>query len=150
MFHRLTSCTHRVAFVTGAGGALGRAIVLQFARDGVTRIAGVDLSERTLAETAAVLHAEFPGVEFLTSLADISNEEQIQATFRQIVDKFGRIDYAVNNAAIGSPFVTTGDAELKDFERIQSVNVKGTWLCQREELRQMAKQVPLVSEGSAA
>jgi NAD(P)-dependent dehydrogenase (short-subunit alcohol dehydrogenase family) len=124
--------------------------VLQFAHDGVTRIAGLDISERGLAETAAVLQSEVPGVEFLSSTADISNEEQIQVAFKRIVDKFGRIDYAVNNAAIASPFVTTGNAELKDFERVQNVNIKGTWLCQREELRQMVKQDPLVPEGGTA
>lgn len=97
-----------------------------------------------------MLHVEFPDVEFLSCTVDISNEEQIQATFREIVAKFERIDYAVNNAAIGSPFVTTGDAQLEDFERVQNINIKGTWLCQREELRQMVKQGPLVTEGVAA
>lgn len=83
-------------------------------------------------------------MEFLPIVADMSNEAEIKAAFQQVVSKFGRIDYAVNNAAIASPFVTTGDAELKDFDRIQNINLRGTWLCEREELKQMMKQEPLV------
>jgi len=135
---------HRVAFITGAAGALGRAVALQFARDGVKYIAGLDVSQSGLSETARLLRAEAPDVEFLPVTADMSDEEQIQGAFKQVVDKFGRIDYAVNNAAIASPFVTTGDADTADFDRVQRINLKGTWFCEREELRQMMKQKPLV------
>jgi NAD(P)-dependent dehydrogenase (short-subunit alcohol dehydrogenase family) len=92
------------------------------------------------------LQGEAPDAEFLPIAADMSDEDEIKAAFQQVVEKFGRIDYAINNAAIASPFVTTGDAELKDFDRIQNVNLRGTWLCEREELRQMMKQEPLVPE----
>lgn len=79
-------------------------------------------------------------------MADMSNENEIKTAFQQVVLKFGRIDYAINNAAIASPFVTTGDAELKDFDRVQNINLRGTWLCEREELRQMINQEPLAPE----
>lgn len=118
--------------------------MLQFARDGVKRISGLDLSRDSLAETAKLLKAEAPDVEFLQLAADMSDEQQVQSVFQESVAKFGRIDYAVNNAAIASPFVTTGDAQAADFDRIQRINLRGTWLCEREELRQMMKQEPLV------
>jgi len=135
-----------VAFITGAGGAVGRALVLQFARDGVKRISGLDISQNGLDDTAKILKSESPDVEFFGISADMSNESQIKDAFKKVVEKFGRIDYAINNAAIASPFVTTGDAETKDFDRVQNINLKGTWLCEREELKQMLKQEPLVSE----
>lgn len=47
------------------------------------------------------------------------------------------------NAAIASPFVTTGDAQTRDFDRLIRINLKGTWLCEREELKQMMAQEPL-------
>ncbi|KAL5352905.1 hypothetical protein ACLOAV_002853 [Pseudogymnoascus australis] len=135
-----------VAFITGAGGAVGRAIALQFARDGVRRIAGLDISQTGLLDTAKELKDEIPDAEFLPIVADMSNENEIKTAFQQVVLKFGRIDYAINNAAIASPFVTTGDAELKDFDRVQNINLRGTWLCEREELRQMINQEPLAPE----
>ncbi|KFY94927.1 hypothetical protein V498_03641, partial [Pseudogymnoascus sp. VKM F-4517 (FW-2822)] len=135
-----------VAFITGAGGAVGRAIALQFARDGVRRIAGLDISQTDLLDTAKELKDEIPDAEFLPIVADMSNENEIKTAFQQVVLKFGRIDYAINNAAIASPFVTTGDAELKDFDRVQNINLRGTWLCEREELRQMINQEPLAPE----
>ncbi|KAK5196188.1 hypothetical protein LTR99_004977 [Exophiala xenobiotica] len=139
-----------VALITGAGGALGRAIALQFARDGVRRIAGLDLSQDGLAATAEAVKSEVPEIEFLPVTVDISDEKQIADAFRQVVDKFSRIDYAINNAAIASPFVTTGDAEVQDFDRVQRINLKGTWLCEREELRQMMKQEPLPQTGESS
>jgi NAD(P)-dependent dehydrogenase (short-subunit alcohol dehydrogenase family) len=94
--------------------------------------------------------SEVPEIEFLPVTVDISDEKQIADAFRQVVDKFSRIDYAINNAAIASPFVTTGDAEVQDFDRVQRINLKGTWLCEREELRQMMKQEPLLQTGESS
>ncbi|EXJ82884.1 hypothetical protein A1O3_06700 [Capronia epimyces CBS 606.96] len=132
-----------VAFITGAGGALGRAIAIEFARQGVKRIAGLDLREDALIGTAEALKAEASDVEFLPVTGDMSDEEQIKDVFAKVVAKFGRIDYAINNAAIGSPFIPTDETATADFDRVQKINVKGTWLCEREELRQMLKQDPL-------
>lgn len=133
--------------MTGAGGALGRAVALEFARGGVKRIAGLDFSEKALAASSKALKDEVVDVDFLPVLVDISDEKQVEDAFGKVVNKFGRIDYAVNNAAIASPFVTTGESEVKDFDRIQKVNIRGTWLCEREELRQMIKQNPLPPAG---
>ena len=133
----------RVALITGAGGALGRAIALQFARDGVRRIAGLDLSDKALHETAASLSVEVPDVDFLPIAVDISDEEQVARAFKSAFDRFGRIDYGINNAAIAAPFVPTGATTLEAFEKVQKINLRGTWLCEREELRYMAKQEPL-------
>ncbi|OQV03078.1 hypothetical protein CLAIMM_08174 [Cladophialophora immunda] len=139
-----------VVLVTGAGGALGRAIALQFARDGVRRIAGLDLSDKALNETAASLSAEVLDVDFLPIAVDISDEEQVARAFKSTVDRFGRIDYAINNAAIAAPFVPTGETTLEAFEKVQKINLRGTWLCEREELRYMVKQEPLETRNGRA
>ncbi|KAK5047283.1 hypothetical protein LTR84_006805 [Exophiala bonariae] len=131
------------ALITGAGGALGRAITLQFARDGVRRIAALDLSDKGLTETAEALKSEVPNVEFLPISVDIGDEEQVIRAFGSTVSKFGRIDYAINNAAIAAPFLPTGETTIADFERVQRVNLRGTWLCEREALKQMVNQEPL-------
>ncbi|KAH0835083.1 Levodione reductase [Fonsecaea pedrosoi] len=139
-----------VALITGAGGALGRAVALQFARDGVRQIAGLDLSKKALSETAAALTAEVPDVDFLQLAVDISDEEQVARAFKSTIDRFGRIDYAINNAAIAAPFVPTGEATLEAFEKVQRINLRGTWLCEREELRHMEKQELLEAHNGRA
>ncbi|EXJ88953.1 hypothetical protein A1O3_02017 [Capronia epimyces CBS 606.96] len=136
-----------VAFITGAGGALGRAMALQFARDGVRRIAGVDLSPQGLSDTAQALRTADPAVDFLPLAADISNEEQVATAFRSVIHRFGRVDYAVNNAAIAGPLGPTDTLAVDDLDRVQKINLRGTWLCEREELKHMATQEPLQTEG---
>ncbi|KAF8856087.1 short chain dehydrogenase/ reductase [Acephala macrosclerotiorum] len=129
-----------VAFVTGAGGSIGRAVVLQFARDGCSKIIGLDISQASLSETTSALHTLFPQVEFLEIIANMADEEQVKSAFERAVTKFGRIDYAVNNAAVSSPFTGTADSDLAQLRRSVSINLEGTWLCEREELRLMMKQ----------
>lgn len=75
--------------------------------------------------------------------ANLQNEEEVKAGFRQAVEKFGRIDYAVNNAAIASPFKGTHESETGDFDRVVGINLRGLWFCQREELRIMMGQEAL-------
>lgn len=96
-----------------------------------------------MTETAEALRAEVPDLDYLPITVDISDEEQVILAFEATVSKFGRIDYAINNAAIAAPFLPTAETTLADFERVQRVNVRGTWLCEREALKQMLKQEPL-------
>jgi len=134
---------YSVALVTGAGGAIGQACILQFARDGVTKIVGIDLAEVSLRETASMLCNEFPRVEFEPLIADLSDEEQVKLAFEKAVNRFDRIDYAVNNAAIAGPMTKTSDTDSLAFDRVLGTNLKGVWFCERLELSLMLKQSPL-------
>ena len=109
----------------------------------MTRIAGLDLSSTALQETAKALQQEFPKVVFLELVMNLGDEEQVEATFKKVVEKFGRIDYLVNNAAIGSPLLPSTELSSATFDKIMGVNLKGTWLCERAALTQMVTQVPL-------
>jgi NAD(P)-dependent dehydrogenase (short-subunit alcohol dehydrogenase family) len=131
-----------VLFITGAGGALGRAVCLQFAQDGVKQISGLDISKKGLDETASILLQVFPGVVFHKIVADLTREEEVQRAIQETVLKFGRIDYAVNNAGIGQPLKPTSETNLADFDKVMAVNVKGLFLCEKYELLQMEKQEP--------
>jgi len=109
----------------------------------VTKIAGLDLSPTSLQETSSILAQEFPKVEFLQLVVDLSNESQVEVTYQKVVEKFGRIDYAVNNAAISSPLLPSTELSSGIFDRIMSVNLRGVWLCERAALKQMVTQTPL-------
>lgn len=73
---------------------------------------------------------------------DVSKEESINSAVDQTVQRFSRLDIAVNNAGIGvgGP---TDQLSLEDWRKVMSVNLDGLWLCQRAQIRQMLRQEPL-------
>lgn len=62
------------------------------------------------------------------------------------MEKFGRIDYAVNCAGVLGKPVPSGEMEVSEFERVNGVNYRGVWLCGRREVRVMMGQDPLEEE----
>ncbi|KAI8932243.1 hypothetical protein NX059_011122 [Plenodomus lindquistii] len=129
-----------VAIVTGAGGGVGRQCVLAFAAEGCSAIVGFEVSAKSLRETESTLKAEFPNVEFLPIVVDLSNERDIEAAFEKTVKQYGRIDYLVNNA--GAPIGTkrVDDFTVEDYDLSHAVNSRAVFLCQKYALKQMMRQ----------
>ncbi|POR38190.1 Uncharacterized protein TPAR_01609 [Tolypocladium paradoxum] len=134
-----------VAFITGAGGAVGRATALQFARDGVLKIAGVDISAEALEGTRESLSFQFPNVSFLSLVTDLLQANQVKEAVERTLSEFNRLDYAVNNAGIGQTLGLTADTTPEEFDKVIGVNLKGLWHCERLELQHMVSQSPLPS-----
>jgi Dehydrogenases with different specificities (related to short-chain alcohol dehydrogenases) len=70
-------------------------------------------------------------------------EEEVDRAFKEILNVFGRIDYAVNNAGVSGPIRPIAENNISDVDKVIFVNLKGLWLCERAELRIMEKQEPL-------
>ncbi|KAH8901187.1 NAD(P)-binding protein [Thozetella sp. PMI_491] len=134
-----------VGFVTGAGGAVGRATVLQFARDGMLKIAGVDVSAKGLEETSHLLKSQFPAVTFLPLVADITAADEVDSAVAKTVAELGRLDYGINNAGVGQKLSLTHETSPEDFDRVIGVNLRGLWNCERAELQRMMAQEALPS-----
>lgn len=132
-----------VLFITGAGGTVGRATMLQFARDGVSKIAGLDISAEAISESEKVMRQGFPNLKFRSIVADLTQIDQVQNAIQLTVKEFGRLDHAVNNAGIGQALLPTAETSEQEFERVLNVNLKGVWYCEKFELEQMEKQDPL-------
>jgi NAD(P)-dependent dehydrogenase (short-subunit alcohol dehydrogenase family) len=64
----------------------------------------------------------------------------VEALVRGTVEAFGRLDCAVNNAAVTGPMVPMADYSEEHWDRLMSVNLKGVWLCMKHEMQQMLKQ----------
>lgn len=122
--------TGKVALVTGGGTGIGRAAALAFARKG----AAVVVAGRRKPELEAVVsEIENAGGTAAAIPTDIAKEGEVNALIAAVLDRFGRLDAAFNNAA------TTGNGPIETltsdvFDQVFSVNVRGVWMLVQQEV----------------
>ncbi len=126
----------RVALVTGASQGIGRATAEMLAEQG----AKVALCARN-AEKLSALEAELKqkGADALAIPMDVASEEQIKAGFAKALEKFGRIDILVNNAAINRDQLSMR-LKRADWDAVIETNLTGAHLCIQQVLPGMLRQ----------
>lgn len=124
----------KVALVTGAGGGIGRATALAFARSGAAVLVA-DVQDAIGAETVSLIEAA--GGKARYQHCDVSKGDEVKAMVAAAVDAFGRLDYAFNNAGINNLAANEYDDEA--WARSLAVNLTGVMLCMREESEVMLK-----------
>ncbi|KAL2803253.1 hypothetical protein BJX63DRAFT_437112 [Aspergillus granulosus] len=130
-----------IALITGAASGIGRATAHTFVQEGCTRLILGDLDYKGLEIVAEELRARNAAVRTVVVAVDVSSEEQVESFIDAGVKEFGAIHYAVNNAGITSnPRVRTHELPTESWNKVLDVNLRGAWLCQRAELRQMMRQ----------
>ena len=127
----------RVAIITGAGSGIGQGVALRFAREGA-KLALVDIRPEALEDTAAQLKDS--DAEFDCYSGDVALSQDVARFFAATVERFGRIDIAVNNAGIGNPVAPLHMMTDEGFDRTIAVNLRGVFLCMRAAAQQMIKQ----------
>jgi NAD(P)-dependent dehydrogenase (short-subunit alcohol dehydrogenase family) len=144
----------KVALVTGGGGGIGRASALAFAREGA-RVAVADFAAATARDTVALINEA--GGQAITLTGDVTRGKDVRAMVDDTVAAYGRLDCAFNNAGIAPYQVDasgkkTAEWSEESFDRMIAVNLKGVWLCMREEIRLMQSQGggAIVNTGSIA
>ncbi|KUM59358.1 hypothetical protein ACN42_g7771 [Penicillium freii] len=127
----------KVSLVTGGSTGIGKAAAIALAQSGAIVVIA-DVDELTGCQVVSDLKAE--GSEALFIKTDVSESTQVKAMVDQIVSTFGRLDIAVNNAAV--PPDTSPIAELDEdyWRRVIDVNLTGVAFCLKWELRQMQIQ----------
>lgn len=134
----LFDLTGRKALVTGAAVGIGRGCAVALAQAGAD-VAIVDLDEKTGTKTAEEIRAL--GRQSIFVRCDVTRRDQVQAMVRRVVDAFGRLDIAINNAGIA---ILGADEELTQeaWDKVIAVNLTGVFLCAQAEAQQMIRQQP--------
>ncbi|WP_221795200.1 SDR family NAD(P)-dependent oxidoreductase [Aquisediminimonas sediminicola] len=127
----------QIVLVTGAASGLGLETALAFAREGAEVVVS-DISQVGIERAAA--HIQAQGGRATACAADVSAASEVDALFKLISEKFGRLDVAVNGAGIGGTPSSILEANEAEFDRVISVNLKGVWLCMRGEIPLMLRQ----------
>ncbi|MBM3949560.1 MAG: SDR family oxidoreductase [SAR202 cluster bacterium] len=129
--------TGKVALVTGGGSGIGRATAIAFASRGA-RVAVADIAAKGGQETVSAITKVGRDAFFVQ--ADVAKAMDVEGMVCAVVERCGRLDFAVNNAGVGSPGGLTHEYTEADFDRILDINLKGVWLCMKYELDQMLVQ----------
>lgn len=114
--------TNRVAIVTGAAQGIGRGIAETLAQAGAA-VAVVDRNAELAGQVAGAIGAA--GGRAIALQVDIADEAAVAAAWGRVVSELGGIDILVNAAGVISPNVPADQAEMSDFDRVISVNLKG-------------------------
>ena len=126
---------NKVVIVTGGSFGIGRATAIAFAKKGA-KIVIADWKENQ--ETMDLI--ENLGGEAIFVKCDISKDSNVKSLVEKTIDKFGRLDYAFNNAGIEGTSASIQNCTEENWDKTISVNLKGIWLCMKYEIPEMIKQ----------
>jgi len=125
------------ALITGAGGAIGSALAIAFAKEGADIAIHYRSSQKNAIENAEKCRAY--GVKAVTIQADISKTEEIERMIRETVSSLGGIDIVINNAIFG-PQIDLFEISLEDINKTFDTNIRGYFLTALYGAKQMVKQ----------
>ncbi|KAA9160197.1 SDR family oxidoreductase [Amycolatopsis acidicola] len=132
----MTGLAGKVVVVVGASAGIGAEASRVLAADRASLMLVARTKEPLAALTDELTSA---GHDVAFTTGDVADPASVAAFVDATVARFGRLDGAFNNAAIGQGGRLDQVSE-EDFDRVMAVNVKGTWLCLREEVRVMERQ----------
>jgi glucose 1-dehydrogenase len=116
----------KVCIVSGGGSGIGRACCERFAREG-GRVAIVDLDPQHGQDTVKAIDGLRGSGHALFAQADVGNEKQVEAAVQAALDRWGRIDVVVNDAAMMT-FKDVVDLSVEEWDRVLAVNLRSVFL----------------------
>lgn len=129
----------KVIIVTGAGQGIGAAYARRLASEGA-KVAVADIN----GEKAQSVADEIKGMGFkaVAVTTDVSDEQSANAMGQSVMEKYGRIDVLINNAAIFSTIKTkpVTDISVQEWDQLMAVNLRGVFLCSKSVIPQMKSQ----------
>ena len=126
----------KVAIITGAALGIGRATALLFAKEGA-KVAITDVRDGEGKDVAKQITREGGVAEYWH--LDVAREAEVRSVFADIERRFERIDVLVNNAGIAGANKPTHEITEEEWDKVQSVNVKGVFLCTKHAIPYLRK-----------
>jgi NAD(P)-dependent dehydrogenase (short-subunit alcohol dehydrogenase family) len=124
----------KVALVTGSSFGIGRSTAIAFARRGAKVVLADWVEDKGTLDAIGQV-----GGEAFFVKCDVSREDDVRNMVAQAVARYGRLDFAFNNAGIeGSP-APAADCSDENWDRTIGINLKGVWLCIKHEIPEMIK-----------
>ncbi|CAI8379643.1 MAG: 2,5-dichloro-2,5-cyclohexadiene-1,4-diol dehydrogenase [Acidimicrobiaceae bacterium] len=125
----------KIALVTGAASGIGRSTAEAFAKEGVSHIALIDLDEQGIQSTSEMVESLKTG--FSKHCIDVTEEDSVEGTLNEIVDEYGSLDIAFNNAGINHPSSKFHELELADWKEMIETNLTSVFICIKHEIKHM-------------
>ena len=132
----MSGISGKTAVVTGAGAGIGRAVAISLAASGA-RVMVSDINSETAAATAREVLERGGEAEHVR--ADVSKSADVTQMFARTISSFGSVDIMVNNAGVLSN-IHIVDLPEEEWDRVHSVNLRGTFLCTKAAARRMIAQ----------
>ncbi len=129
--------TNKVALVTGGASGLGRESALLLAREGA-RVMVSDLCEEEGEETVDMISKAGGIAQFVK--ADVTVAAEVEGMVNETIRRFGRLDFALNNAGIDGVRARTADYPEEVWRQVIEINLTGAFLCMKYELPHLVKQ----------
>ena len=126
--HRLAG---KVALITGASRGIGAATARLFAREGA-QVVLTSRSEEDVTRIAEEIKAD--GGEVLAVQANVANAASVQSLIKRVVDAYGKLDLAVNNAGIAGGNKPLIEVSEETFDQVLAINLKGVFLSMKYEI----------------
>lgn len=126
----------KIAIITGAGQGIGKAIALEFAKEGAIPVI-VDINAKTAGEVESEVKAL--GVKSMSIQVDVSNVNEIKSMVEKVVQQFCTVDILVNNAGILHSTLIE-DITEQEWDRMMNINLKSVFFVSQQVLPFMKKQ----------
>lgn len=128
----------KVALITGSDSGIGAASAIAFAKEGANVVITYNSDEEGAQET--LKKVEEAGSKGLVLQVDISEEKNVEEMFRKSLEKFGRIDILMNNAAIDGQGYKVAEMPTEKWDKAIKINLYGTFFCTRRFVNELRKQ----------
>jgi NAD(P)-dependent dehydrogenase (short-subunit alcohol dehydrogenase family) len=127
---------NKIALVTGAGSGIGEATARRLAEEGASVVVSdIDDTAGTRVERDICSR----GGHAVFCHTDVSDEDQVESLVNFAVSRFGGLQLAVNNAGIAHPHMKMHEIDVPLWDKVLNINLRGTWLCMRAEIRHFMK-----------
>jgi NAD(P)-dependent dehydrogenase (short-subunit alcohol dehydrogenase family) len=125
---------NKVALVTGGSFGIGSATAIALAKEGANVVIADWIQDSSCSTLTKIKEA---GTEGIFIHCDVSNATEVKSMVEQILARFGRLDYAFNNAGIEGSMAPAHECTEENWDRTVNINLKGVWLCMKEEVLHM-------------